>query len=463
MNQIGTLIISEASGEILQIDAESSSMLADELARLRYIDELFVLEDGSSLYDHLWQNKDKFPWHSVIVQPKISPHSKLKYICFFEIDSSTVKQNIIKLLVAPVRDDRINLPENNMLPDLFNSITDFFIVCDAEFNIIAANDAAEAVFGSAEGLKGQTCYRALKNKPSVCADCPLLPTLESGRVIPTEYYDANLKEFLEVRTYPKFDREGFYQGFVMLKRIISRRRAQEDETTQNKKLQALGHMASGVAHDFNNLLTIILGRIQLLKTRSSDHTILANLQTMEKAALDSTDIIQRLQDFTRKRFQTESQSFSLINVNNLIDDVVSYASTRIEKVKKQLGIQINVEVEIERDIRIEGNESQLRSALLNIVFNSIAALEIGGLITIWSRKVSSQVEIGIADTGTGMTDDVKEKIFDPFFSTKGEKGNGLGLSEVYGIINHHNGQIKVESTPGEGTTMLLYLPAPAKL
>jgi signal transduction histidine kinase len=179
---------------------------------------------------------------------------------------------------------------------------------------------------------------------------------------------------------------------------------------------------------------------------------------MEKAALDSTDIIQRLQDFTRKRFQPESANFDLLDINLVIEDVVSYASTRIEKLKRQYGIQIAMEQSLEVTDKVEGNESQLRSALLNIIFNSIAALEIGGVISIWTRQIGSQIEIGISDTGVGMTDDIKEKIFDPFFSTKGDEGNGLGLSEVYGIINHHNGSIKVESTFGEGTTMLLYLP-----
>jgi signal transduction histidine kinase len=261
-----------------------------------------------------------------------------------------------------------------------------------------------------------------------------------------------------MRAYPNFDEAGNYRGFTLLKRIVSKRREQEDETAQSKKLQALGQMASGVAHDFNNMLTIILGRIQLLKSKVSEQASFSNLQTMEKAALDSTDIIQRLQDFTRKRFQPESANFDLLDINLVIEDVVSYASTRIEKLKRQYGIQIAMEQSLEVTDKVEGNESQLRSALLNIIFNSIAALEIGGVISIWTRQIGSQIEIGISDTGVGMTDDIKEKIFDPFFSTKGDEGNGLGLSEVYGIINHHNGSIKVESTFGEGTTMLLYLP-----
>ncbi|MBD3275764.1 MAG: PAS domain-containing protein, partial [Candidatus Marinimicrobia bacterium] len=345
-------------------------------------------------------------------------------------------------------------------PPLYDSITDFFLVCDEKFTIVAANKAAKSVYAAGTGdLVGQKCYAALRGKKSPCAGCPLPETLSSGRVVPVEFYESDLREFLELRTYPYFDNSGNYRGFTLLKRIVSKRREQEDETAQSKKLQALGQMASGVAHDFNNMLTIILGRIQLLKSKVSEQVSFSNLQTMEKAALDSTDIIQRLQDFTRKRYQPESDNFDLLDINLVIEDVVSYASTRIEKLKRQYGIQIAIEQNLEATDKVEGNESQLRSAILNIIFNSIAALEIGGVISIWTRQIGSQIEIGVSDTGVGMTDDIKEKIFDPFFSTKGDEGNGLGLSEVYGIINHHNGSIKVESTVGEGTTMLLYLPS----
>jgi signal transduction histidine kinase len=277
-------------------------------------------------------------------------------------------------------------------------------------------------------------------------------------MVPNEYFDSDLKEFIETRTFPHINESGQWTHFTILTRIVSQRREEEGETAQNKKLQALGQMASGVAHDFNNMLTIILGRVQLLKSRLTEPGMIANLKTIEKAALDSTDIVQRLQDFTRKRNQTDDSHFEPLDVNLIVQDVVSYASTRIDKIRKQDGIQIQIDTEL-RDIgRIDGNKTQLRSALLNLIFNAIDAMEIGGVINIWTQQLGSKLEVGISDTGVGMPKEVREKMFDPFFSTKGEKGNGLGLSEVYGIVNQHNGSIQVNSTPGEGTTISLFLP-----
>ena len=457
MIRVGKLNISKSSGEILQLNMQLSDMLNNRVADFSHLDDLFTLETGGSLYQYLLQNHDRYPWHAVKVYSAFSA-DKSDFICIFDTQKSGI-QTDVELIFAPLAEEVDKTSQKTHFPPLFDSITDFFLVCDEEFTIISANKAAKAVYSGTEDLIGQKCYAALRGKKSPCAGCPLPQTLSSGRVVPVEFYESDLREFLELRTYPNFDDAGNYQGFTLLKRIVSKRRAQEDETAQSKKLQALGQMASGVAHDFNNMLTIILGRIQLLKSKASDQASLSNLQTMEKAALDSTDIIQRLQDFTRKRFQAESANFSLLNINLVIEDVVSYASTRIEKLKRQHGIRIDIEHNLEATEKVEGNESQLRSAILNIIFNSIAALEIGGVINIWTHQIGSQIEIGISDTGVGMPDDVKEKIFDPFFSTKGDEGNGLGLSEVYGIINHHNGRIKVESTFGEGTTMLLYLPS----
>lgn len=457
MVQVGKLQISKSSGEILQLNMQLSGMLNQRVVDFSHLDDLFLLESGNSLYQYLLQSLDRYPWHAVKVHTAFSADTS-KFICIFDTQKSE-RRNQLELILAPLSDRADQRSPFDHFPPLFNAITDFFLICDEKFTVVAANKAAKAVYSGADDLIGQKCYAALRGKKSPCAGCPLPQTLASGRVVPVEFYETDLREFLELRTYPNFDDEGNYRGFTLLKRIVSKRRAQEDETAQSKKLQALGQMASGVAHDFNNMLTIILGRIQLLKSKTSDQTSLSNLQTMEKAALDSTDIIQRLQDFTRKRFQAESAHFDLIDINLVIEDVVLYASTRIERLKRQLGIRIDIELNLEASEKVEGNESQLRSAILNIIFNSIAALEIGGVISIWTHQIGSQIEIGIADTGIGMTADVREKIFDPFFSTKGDEGYGLGLSEVYGIINHHNGRIKVESTHGEGTTMLLYLPS----
>jgi len=350
--------------------------------------------------------------------------------------------------------------ETELPNELFDSINDFIFVCSPDYTILRANFSAHTVYGGQEEIEGRKCYEVLHGKTSPCEECPLPQTLSSHKVIPYEYYERNFGEFLETRTYPQVDKQERFRGFTMINRIVSMRHKQEVEATQNKKLQALSQMASGISHDFNNMLTIILGRVQLLRQKVSEPGVLASLKTIEKAAMDSTDMIQRLQDFTRKREQMAEQEYGPVLLNDLAEDVVEYVRTRIDRAMRQRGIHIEIETRLGKIPHVEGNKTGLRNVLLNLIFNAVDSLDVGGLITVWTGCDGSLVNLGVTDTGVGMSKEVVEKIFDPFFSTKSQKGSGLGLSEVYGIVNQHNANIEVDSKLGEGTTFVIHFPVP---
>ncbi|MCF7803686.1 MAG: PAS domain-containing protein [Candidatus Marinimicrobia bacterium] len=454
------LWIERDTGYVTKSDTNFKDWISRDTFEDVHIDNFFDTTEGASIFEQIQERLQHTQFHFIHAVPKFERFRSRQVVCFVDARDN-LNEESLTLSIYPHREptDELDAQLEDPPTQLFDTITDFLLVCAPDYTIKRANRAAKAVYGGVEEIEGRKCYEVLRDKDHPCHDCPLPRTLNTGKMTPSEYFDSNLKEFLELRTYPHIDEEGFFTDFTILSRVVSQRREIEGETAQNKKLQALGQMASGLAHDFNNMLTIILGRVQLLKSRLNEPFVLSNLKTIEKAAFDSTDIIQRLQDFTRKRSQDDPEIYDRIPVNSVIEDVVNYAQTRIDRLRKQQGLRIEIETQL-RDIpSIEGNKAQLRSALLNVVFNAIDAMEIGGVVTIWTEQVGTQVEIGISDTGIGMTKEVREKIFDPFFTTKGEEGNGLGLSEVYGIVNQHNGNIKVESTPGEGTTMLLYFPA----
>lgn len=457
--QSAKLWVDAKSGKITEADQNFLEWINASATPEKVLDELLIPQDNSSMLDRVIQLRDQEELRVLKARPNFPLDQVKQILCF--INGETHEFNgVMPLTLFPVKTD--TQPNqaylDNLPPELFDLITDFILICAPDFTIRRANIAAKSVYGGFRAIEGEKCYKILRGRETPCKDCPLPNTLAKGTMIPMEYYDSSTREFLETRTYPHLDTDGFWTGFTLINRVISHRREQEGETVQNKKLQALGRMASGIAHDFNNMLAIILGQAQLLKAKMGDSLYMKNLQTIEKAAIDSTDIIRRLQDFTRKRDQDDHPAFETIDMNSLLEDVVNYASTRTSRLQKQRGVHIKFETQFGDVVGIEGNKSHLRSALLNIVLNAIDALEIGGVITIWTQQLGNRVEIGIEDTGIGMTKEVQERIFDPFFTTKGEKGNGLGLSEVYGIINQHNGSIEVESTPSEGTTMLLYLP-----
>ena len=249
------------------------------------------------------------------------------------------------------------------------------------------------------------------------------------------------------------------QLFSELKQTLSELKQAQDQIIQAEKLRAMGEMASGVAHDFNNVLAAILGNIQLL-LHSFEHygpnEIQERLRTIEKASKDGAETVRRIQDFTGKRRDRE---FIPLILNDVVKEVVAITEPRWKDQAQRKGIHIDLTKQLGEVSHILGNPSELREVLTNILFNAVDAMPKGGQITFSTHPHSEGwVELRIADTGIGMTEEVKKIIFDPFFTTKGVTSSGLGMSVSYGIIKRHGGEILVESEPGKGTTFIIHLP-----
>ncbi|MCK4428166.1 MAG: response regulator, partial [candidate division Zixibacteria bacterium] len=229
------------------------------------------------------------------------------------------------------------------------------------------------------------------------------------------------------------------------------------QLVQKEKLRALGQMASGVAHDFNNLLSIILGRAQLLQRKAKDLETEKGLRSIERAALDASSTIKRIQDFARVR---KDQEFKWVNLDEVIEDVIALTKTKWKDQPEANGSTI--ELEVQKDRRrlppVAGDESELREAFTSIVFNAVEAMPNGGKIVIRTRTNRKSVFVYFIDSGIGISEEAKQKIFDPFFTTKGVKNTGLGLSVAYGIIQRHQGDIQIEGKQGKGTTVIVRLP-----
>jgi signal transduction histidine kinase len=328
-------------------------------------------------------------------------------------------------------------------------------VCDPDFTILESNRAADIILGKGESLKHQKCFDALRRRNEKCLSCPLTTTLESGKILPYIYYDRTLNEYFEERLFPITDEENNLSHFVLTCRNISETRAIENQNSQMKKLSALGKISSGVAHDFNNILTVINGRISIMKKKSNDPDILKNLQILEKAASDGAEKIRGIQDFARHK---NDEKKALINLKKLIMQTLEITEPKWRNEAIKSGILIEPILNLDKNIFIKGIESELRNGFANIIFNAIDAMPDGGLIKILSKTKHNFAVISFQDTGIGMTEEVQEKIFDPFYTTKGEKGTGMGMSEVYGIIKRHNGLIDIESIVGIGTKITFKLP-----
>jgi len=282
---------------------------------------------------------------------------------------------------------------------------------------------------------------------------------QSGEEVPHRYEFNVVQKDREIRnveissTIVK-DSQGKVNTIAFLKDISEKKRM-EEQLLQTEKLRALGEMASGVAHDFNNALAAILGNTQLLLYTAKDEELRETLQIIEKVSKDAAQTVRRLQDFTRKRVH---QELFKLNVNSIVIDAIEITKPKWKDEVQGRGIHIEMVSNFEEVPPVEGNASELREVISNIIFNAIEAMPKGGKIAIRTFRRKEEVFIRISDTGTGMTEEVMRKVFEPFFTTKPFSNTGLGLSMSYGIIKRFGGEIDVESSIGKGTTFTISLP-----
>ncbi|MBL7066420.1 MAG: response regulator [Candidatus Marinimicrobia bacterium] len=339
---------------------------------------------------------------------------------------------------------------------IFDHFIDLIMVCDAGFTIIESNEAANIVLGKGESLIGEKCHQVLRQNNRPCVDCPLRDTVNSGTVIPLVKYDNRFNEYFEERCFPILSETEELDSFIITVKNITKSRELEEKSTQMKKLTALGQISSGVAHDFNNVLTVVLGRVQLMKRLSSDPYFLKSLDMIEKSALDGASKVRKIQEFSRPSSKTLNES---VNLKNIIEEVVEITRPKWDAASTIKGILIEPILELNDDLFILGDSSDLRNAFTNIIFNAIDAMPNGGILSIKTEQMDNYIHVNFKDTGIGMTEETIERVFDPFFTTKGVLGSGLGMSEVYGIIKRHNGKTYIQSEAGNGTTIKIRFPS----
>ena len=246
-----------------------------------------------------------------------------------------------------------------------------------------------------------------------------------------------------------------------LEDALAELRAAQQHIVQRERLSALGSMVIGIAHDFNNSLAVILGNGERLQREVRVHDVSGPFtdiaQTIVTAALDAADTVGRLRDFQRPASAGETRV--PVDMEEVIRQAVEFTRPRWLAESLGRGVPIDVHCECEATAPIAGNAAELRDALTNLIFNAVDAMPQGGGITLRTRAAGDHVVVEVVDHGIGMTEEVRRRCFEPFFTTKGERGSGLGLSLVYGIIRRHEGEIQIESSPGRGARVSLTFPA----
>lgn len=246
-------------------------------------------------------------------------------------------------------------------------------------------------------------------------------------------------------------------------------RQSQQAVMQQERLRALGQMASGIAHDINNALSpVALYTESMLETEPDlSPNVRGHLEVIQRAVEDVTQTITRMKEFYRQR---EPQLvLAPVKLNDLVQQVIDLTKARWRDMAMQRGVVIEVRTELGTDLpAISGVESEIREALINLLLNAVDAVPNGGVLTLRTRPAKATngagpgaVEVEVEDDGVGMDEETRRRCLEPFFTTKGERGTGLGLAMVYGVAQRHGAELEIRSAPGGGTAIGLTFPVSA--
>jgi PAS domain S-box-containing protein len=241
---------------------------------------------------------------------------------------------------------------------------------------------------------------------------------------------------------------------------VTDERDRAERAARGEKLRALGQLSSGVAHDLNQSLALIAGYGELLQQTLDDQPgaterLREMAEVMVRAASDGGETVRRMLTFVQT--PTE-EADALVDVASVLQEVVRLTAPRWRDASQAEGRPIELTVQIDGEVTVRGSAAALREALTNLVMNAVDALPSGGTIALTAEARADRAVLRVIDNGVGMSDEVRARIFEPFFTTKGDRGTGLGLPTVFGIVEAHGGEVSVWSEPGRGTTFELSFP-----
>ena len=350
--------------------------------------------------------------------------------------------------------------------ELFENANDGIAVIDKNGTIVDVNKRFCDIHGFGKNVLAGTHFGILEVKDNEGEKEERMRRIQGGEsfVYEATHYKRDGSTILfEVSSKAiNIGRELYIQSFY---RDITEKKQLQGQLLQSQKMESVGTLAGGIAHDFNNIVAIILGHISLLNDCAGlDDKAKQRVRIIENSARKAGQIVSKLMSFSRKA------SFEIlpVNLNNIIKDTVELCETMARSRKVAIKMETGDNIPC-----IHGDSNQMEQVLMNLFVNAMDAMPDGGTIIIGTEFVEIErnnhvhpllssgkyILMKVTDTGTGIPEEIKDKIFNPFFTTKEQgKGTGLGLAMVYGIVKEHKGVLNVKSKTGKGTTFEIYLP-----
>ncbi|HXG64863.1 MAG TPA: PAS domain S-box protein, partial [Blastocatellia bacterium] len=364
--------------------------------------------------------------------------------------------------------------ERTSLLAIIEQMAEGMMVFDEKGMVIHANQPAQHLFGFTlermradhDGSLARGRFTDMDGRTLSVRDLPTHMSLRERRVVDKRLWYSGpdgRRRLLAITVSPFFNNEeNHLAGAIALVRDVTEQQREYERMQQADKLRALGQLASGVAHNFNNALAAVIGYTQLALPKVQGSDVEKYLRVIEQSAKDAARMVERIQNFSRGTAQADD--FRLVRLADIVRDAVDITRPRWRHDAEAQGIRYDVSVawQADEELLVRGDATELREVCVNIILNALDAMPSGGSLDIRASTKEDAIGVSFTDTGGGMTEEIKGRIFEPFFSTKGVAGLGMGLSESYRIVERHSGRIDVESQMGVGTTFTVTLPVARK-
>ena len=421
--------------------------------------------------DDLWEEISAVLQNRVsadIQQSFVAPPSDNKFLAEYSLIVATrLEQEVRQLEAANVRIAQKEAEYQSLYLQfhaIIDSIPDNITLINKEMHIIWANKGAAEVAGKTpEDLVGRSCHSIWYGRSAPCEHCPVMKCFASGKQVNDTIVRADGRIW-EITAVPLADQKSGEISVIEIIRDVTEHKKLENQYLHAQKMESIGTLAGGVAHDFNNILTVIMGYAQLLNMKIPvEDPLRQKVDGILHAADRAAHLTKELLLFSRKQAGKRKP----VDLNCIVEKAGAF-------LRRIIGEDITLKnVLFNGSLPISADSNQLEQVLMNLAVNARDAMAHGGDITLQTERVvlgpdfvathgygapGNYALLTFSDSGEGMDEATRDRIFEPFYTTKDVgKGTGLGLSVVYGIVKQHEGYIVVYSEPGHGTTFRIYL------
>ncbi len=348
------------------------------------------------------------------------------------------------------------------------SITDNVTLVDTGMRIVWANwSGGRSACSLNDPIPGEICHTVVAGRDEPCVGCPVPEVLRTGETAEGEV-TCNNGRIMRMTASPVRDENGELIGVTQCARDITEQRRMAERLRQAQKMEAVGQLAAGVAHDFNNGLQVILGYTEMLAAELDDRADLREYTgAVLRAGNQARDVVGHLLAFSRNRGSCAEMV-----------DLGAALTERLDPLRRLMGPDIDINLSVEPDLPlVAADPARMEQVILNLCVNARDAMPDGGRLDlrltmatlrngdaarVGAPAPGDYVRLHVEDTGEGIAPEVRDRVFDPFFTTRAVgRGRGLGLATVYGIVSAHQGYIELDSEPGRGTEVRIGWPAAA--